>query len=98
MSEIQFPNRPSHSLQRRGADRWIEPPKQPIAMGALHQAGPKAIPEEVELDIRIRAFAVPVFAVDDLGFRRMHFQMAFCKSRLKFRLEGLRLLLGPAVY
>ena len=98
MSEVQFPNRRPHGFQRRGTDRRIEPPEQCAVLGASNQTGPKAIPEEVKLNVRILAFAFPVFAVDDLGFRRMHFQVAFRQAGLKLCLEGLRFLLVPAVY
>src|SRR5262249_33493608 len=98
MSKIQFPDRRPHGLQRRSADRWVEPPEQYVVPGASNQTGAKAVPEEVELSVRIRAFALPIFAVDDLSFRRMHFQAAFCQARLKLCLEGLRFLLVATVY
>jgi hypothetical protein len=69
MSEVQFPNRRPHGLQRRSADRRVEAPEQRVVSGASNQPGPKAVSEEVELNIRILAFAVPVLAVNDLGFR-----------------------------
>jgi hypothetical protein len=34
--------------------------------------GPKAIPKKVKSDVRVFASALLVFAVGDLGFRRMH--------------------------
>jgi hypothetical protein len=49
------------------------------------------------LNVRIRAFAFPVFAADDLGFRRMHFEAAFRQTGLKLCLEGLRFLLVPTM-
>jgi hypothetical protein len=76
-SESQFPSRRPHGFQRRDTDRWVEPSEQRADLGASYQTGPKAIPEEVKLNVGILAFAFPVFAVDDLGFRRMHFQVAF---------------------
>lgn len=36
--------------------------------------GPKAIPKKVKSDVRVFASALLVFAVGDLGFRRMHLQ------------------------
>ena len=36
--------------------------------------GPKAIPKKVKSDVRLFASALLVFAVGDLGFRRMHLQ------------------------
>ena len=39
-----------------------------------------------------------VLAVDDLGFRRMQVQLAFCQSGLKFVLDGFCFSLAPAVY
>src|SRR6202008_758369 len=38
-----------------------------------------------------------VLAVNDPGFRRMHFQVAFCQPRLKLCFECQRFLLVPAV-
>jgi hypothetical protein len=97
MSEVQFPHRRSHGLQRRGADRRVEAPEQCVVSGASNQPGPKAVSEEVELNVRIRAFALPVLAVNDLGFRRMHLQAALRQPCLKLRLESLSFLLVSAV-
>jgi len=36
--------------------------------------GPKAIPKKVKSDVLVFASALLVFAVGDLGFRRMHLQ------------------------
>src|SRR5947207_1164993 len=58
---------------------------------------PKTVSEKVELDVRIRSFAIAVLAVDDLGFCWMQLQAALCQARLKFSLEGLGFLLVPAV-
>ena len=98
MSEVQFPHRYPHGFQRRGADRRVEAPKHFIVSGASNQPGPKTVSEEVEFIVRIRAFALPVFAVNDLGFRRMHLQAALCQALLKLCLESLSFLLGPAVH
>jgi hypothetical protein len=49
------------------------------------------------LYIRIRTFSLLIFAVDDLGFRRVHLQAAFRQAGLKLCLEGLCFLLVPAV-
>jgi hypothetical protein len=64
----------------------------------LNPTRPKAEPEEAKFDIRILALAVRVFAVNDFGFGRMHFQMAFGQSGLKLKLQDLCFLLGTAVY
>ena len=53
--------------------------------------------EEVELDIRILTISLSIPAVDDLGFHRMHFEMALCQTGLKCGLEGLGFLLSPAM-
>ena len=97
MAEAQVPDRRPHGFQRRGADRWVEAAEQCVVPGRLNQSRPKAVSEKVEFDVRILAFALPVLAVDDLGFGRMQFQAALCQTRLKFGLEGLGFLLGPAV-
>lgn len=91
------PASPPASLQRRGTDRRVEAPEQSVVSGASNQPGPKAVSEEVELNVRIRAFALPVLAVNDLGFRRMHLQAALRQPCLKLRLESLSFLLVPAV-
>ena len=63
-----------------------------------HQTRPKAVPKEVKFDVRILAFALPVFAVDDLGFRRMHLQATLRQAGLKLHFESLRFLLVTAVH
>src|SRR5215831_3972089 len=97
MSEVQFPNRRPHGFQRRGADRGVESTEQFIVPGTPDHSRSKTVSEKVESDVRIRSFAIPVLAVDDLGFCRMQFQAALCQARLKFGLEGLGLVLVPAV-
>src|ERR1700730_15224280 len=86
-----------HGLQRRGADRGVKAPEQCVVSGASNQPGPKAVSEEVELNVRIRTFALPVLTVDELGFRRMHFQEGICQACLKLCLESLSFVLVPAV-
>jgi len=49
-------------------------------------------------DVRIPAFALLVFAVDNLGFRRMHLQAALRQASLKLCFESLRFLLVTAVH
>src|SRR5262249_36632465 len=68
-----------------------------IVPGTPDHSRPKTVFENVELDVRIRSFAIPILAVDDLGFCRMQLQAALCQARLKFGLEGLGFLLVPAV-
>ena len=75
----------------------LKPQNSVLSRKCLNQSGPKAVPEEVKFDVRILAFALPVLAVDDLGFRRMHLQAALCQASLKLGLEGLGFLLVPAV-
>jgi hypothetical protein len=43
------------------------------------------------------ASALSVLAVDDLGFRRMHFETALCQACLKCGLDDLGFMLDPAV-
>src|SRR5215831_11106174 len=97
-SEVQVPNRLSHSLHRRGADCWIESSKQGVISETSHQTRPKAIPEEVKLDVRVFVFPLSVFAVDDLGFRRMHLQVALRQPGLKRCLESFGFLLSTTVH
>src|SRR6476469_2601670 len=96
MSEVQFPDRRPHGFCRR-ADRWVKSTEQSVVPGTPNYSRPKAVPEKVELDVRIRSFAIPVLAVDDLGFCRMQLQAALFQARLKFVLAGLSFLLVPAV-
>ena len=79
------PYRRPHVFQRRAADRRVEPPEQLAIPGPSHQSGPKAVPEEVELRIRIPALALSVLAVDDLGFSRMQLEPALCQARLELK-------------
>jgi hypothetical protein len=71
MTKIQIPNRRPHGFHRRGADCGIESAEQRFIPETPNHSGPKAVSKEVKLDIRIRAFALPVSAVNDLGFCRM---------------------------
>ena len=97
-NEVQIPNRRPHSFQRRGADRRIKPAEQPVIPAPPYQTGSKAVPEEIELDIRVCAFALSVFAVDDLGLSRMQLQTTRCQADLKLNLQSLCLLLASAVH
>ena len=71
MTNIQVPNRRPHGFRRRGANRGIESAEQHVVPATSNQTGPEAVPKKVKFDVRIRAFAFPVFAVDDLSFCRM---------------------------
>src|SRR5437773_3729850 len=90
MSKVQLPNRRPHGLQRRDADRGIEAAEQHVVPAPPHQTGPKAVAEEIKLNVRIRSFTFTVLAVDDLGFGRMQLQAARCQASVKFGLEGYR--------
>jgi hypothetical protein len=87
-TNVQLPNRRPHGLHGRGADCRIEPAKQRVIPETPHQTGPKAVPEEVKLDVRILTLAFPVPAVDDLGFGPMQLQVALGQTSLKCRLDG----------
>jgi hypothetical protein len=56
------------------------------------------VSKEVKRDVRIPPSALSILAIDDLGFRRVHLEAARFQSSLKLGLEGLSLLLGPAVH
>ena len=86
------------AFSAEGLTAGLKPQNSCLSRELRNQPRPKAVSEEVKFDVRILAFAVPVFAVDDLGFRRMHLQPALRQSGLKLGLEGLRFLLGPAVH
>jgi hypothetical protein len=60
--------------------------------------GSEAVPEEVKLRIRIFALASSVLAVDDLGFVRMHFQLAFRQTGRQRRFHSNGFGLRPAVH
>ena len=96
-TDAQLPDLRPHGLQRRGADGWAEAAEQRVVPRVSNLSGPKAVPEEVKLDVRIRASALSVFAVDDLGFRRMHLEVALCQACLKRGLEDQGFMLVPAV-
>src|SRR5262245_12667072 len=96
-SEAQFPNLRSHGLQCRGADGWGEVAEQHAVPRSLYQSGPKAISEEVKLDVRILASTLCIPAVDDPGLRRMHFEMALSQTCLKRSLDAFSFMLDPAV-
>jgi hypothetical protein len=97
MSKVQFPNRLPHRFHRRLAHCGIESAEQRVGPKASNQTGPEAVSEKVELDIRILAPALAVFAVDNFGFRRMHLQAALREASLKFSLESLCFVLTPTV-
>src|ERR1700750_1149180 len=97
VSDVQFPDLRPHGFQRRGTDRRVEPTEQHVVPGTPDRPRSKAISEKIELDVRIRPFAISVLAVDDLGFGWMQFQAALYQARLKFGLEGVGFLLVAAV-
>lgn len=76
MPEFQLPNRFPHGLHRRGTNCRIKAPEQCLVSKILYQTWAEAEPEKVKLDIRVLAFPLSVFAVNDFGFRRMHLQTA----------------------
>src|ERR1700738_3777725 len=96
-TKSQVSDRGPYLLQRCGAGRRVESPEQLVIPGILDQAGPEAVSEEVERDIRIHRFAVSVFTVDDPSFDGMQFQMAFRQACLKSSLEGFGFSLSSAV-
>src|SRR6201993_3078702 len=96
-SDAQLPNLLPHRLQCRGAHGWVKSAEQSIVTRLLNQSRPKAVSEKVKLNIRILTFTLSVLAVDDLGFRRMHFQTALCQTCLKRGLDSLCFLLVSAV-
>jgi len=60
--------------------------------------GRELYPRKSNLTFGLLAFAFSVFAVDDLGFRWMHLQVALRQPRLKLDLKGFRFLLVSAMY
>src|ERR1700730_3923844 len=85
-------------LESRIVDRRVEAAEHDVVPQTPDPSGPKAIPEEVKLDVRICRFAFPVPAVNDFGFRRMQLQLPLCKASFKFGPEGFCFSLAPAVY
>ena len=96
-AEAKLPDLRPHGLERGGADGGTKAAEQRVVPRVLNQPGPKAVSEEVKLDVRILAFALSVPAVDDPGLRRMHFQTALRQPGLKRGLEGQGFLLRSAV-
>src|SRR5437588_256523 len=70
-AKFQVPNLRPHGFHRREANCRIESAESRVIPETSHQTRPKAVPKKVKCDVRIRAFPLLVFAVDDLGFRRM---------------------------
>src|SRR5260370_17670221 len=81
-----------------GADRRVEAAEHGVVPQTPDPSGPKAISEEVKLDVRICRFAFPVLAVNDFGFRRMQLQVALCQASFKFGPEDFCFSLAPAAY
>ena len=96
-TDVQLPNRLSHGLHCRGADCRIESAKQCVIPDTFHQTRPKTVPKKVKFDVRIGTFSLPVFAINDLRFRRMQFQVALRQSTLKGGFKGRGLGLGAAM-
>ena len=63
-----------------------------------HNPGVGTLSKKVKFDVRIRASALFVFAVDDFGLRWMHLQAALRQASLKLRLERLCFLFVTAVH
>jgi hypothetical protein len=97
-AKIQVPNHRPHGLHRRGADCGVKAAEQRVSSETPNQTGPKAVPEEIEMNIRIRASTLAVLAVNDLGFGRMQFQVARCQAGAKLGLKGFPFLLASAVH
>src|ERR1700751_502739 len=97
MSDAPFPALCSHGFKCRRAAGRVAATEQRLVPGFLNQSWPKAVAEEIKLDVRILSFALSVLAVDDLGFRRMHFQTTLRQTCLKRSHEGLGPLLVSTV-
>src|SRR5208282_3262319 len=97
-AEAQFPDRCPHGLHCRDADGRIEPAEQRVFSVIEDPTEPKAVAEEVKLDVRILASTPSVSAVDNLGFGWMQLKPALCQPCLKLDFEGLRFLLVPAMH
>src|ERR1017187_3079958 len=82
-TNVQLPDRRSHGFERRDTDRRIKSAEQCVIPDTFHQTRPKTVPKEVKFDVRIGTFSLPVFAINDLSFRRMQFQVALRQSDLK---------------
>lgn len=52
--------------ERLAVTRRVEAPEQCVVLGASNQPEPKAVSEEVKFNVRIRAFALPIVAINDL--------------------------------
>src|SRR5579859_922945 len=94
---VQAPDRFSHRLHRRWADRRRVATKERTVSRVTDLPRAELIPKEVKHNIRVFPFAPIVFAINDLGFGRMHLKSTFCQSSTKLRLEGLGLLFAPTV-
>jgi hypothetical protein len=84
-------------LHRRGTDCEVKSAEQLVISETSDQTRSKAVHEEVKFDVRVLVLTLLVFAVNNLGFRRMHLQVALRQPGLKLGLEGFCFLLGTAV-
>jgi serine/threonine protein kinase/Flp pilus assembly protein TadD len=91
--DVQLSDCRPHGLHGRGAHSRVEPTEQGVIPETPHQTRPEAVPEEVELDIRILIPAFVVAAIDNPGLGRMQFQAARSQASLKCCLEGKRFVL-----
>ena len=82
MVKFQFPNRRPHGFHRRGANCGIKSAEERVIPETFYQTWPKAVAKKVKFEVRIRAFALFVFAVDDFGLRWMHLQAALRQASL----------------
>ena len=97
-SKIKLPDLPPHGFNGCRTDPGTEAREHFFALKIFHVRWPEAISEEVELRNRMLAFAPSILAVDDPGFVRMHFQLAFSEPGCKLCLYGYGFSFCSAVY
>jgi len=81
----------ANSLESVVTDRGTEGDAE-LALPSSRQPRPKAIPEEVELLVRVVATPILILAIDDLCLFRMKYQPAFSKAPLKGKPQCHRLV------
>jgi hypothetical protein len=77
-SNVQVPDRRSHGLQRRRADRREKAAEHQSIPRVFCRSGPEAVAEVVKRDVRVSALSVAVLAtIDDSTLGGVQLQAAF---------------------
>lgn len=89
---------PRMAFIAEGLTAGLKPPNSELSRKRRTRRGRKQYPRKSNFDVRIFAFALPVFAVDDFGLCRMHLQVALRQPSMKLSLESFCFLLSSTVH